>query len=291
MLSPYALQPRYSQVDNLPPFSSYTTILNGTQPEHHATITRTQYSMRDSYLGKRFEFKYFLSHITAKQIESFLVNYAKLTPDPNSEKGAYTVNSLYFDTPHLSDYREKDGSILIRKKVRARMYDTVWHDGLERVWLEVKHKRNMNIRKTRGSISGDDWRQFITNNNPLSLLAANSEKPADVRNFAETYMRQFYRPMTVVRYKRKAYLADFTSLVRITFDYDIGVGRYETAATHQRLIPVSHQAVIMEVKFNNKLPWWFTELLARFDLRRTDFSKYRNSVAVMRGIHRIPVNK
>ena len=236
-----------------------------------------------------------MNPIEAAQVESFLIKHASLTLDQNARHGAYFVNSLYFDTPQMSDYREKDGSFLIRKKVRARMYESAWHDGLERVWLEVKHKRNMNIKKTRAVLHGDAWRQFIAHNDPLVILEAAKTAPeserADLMHFAHTYLRQNYRPIGVVRYKRKAYVADFTSPVRITFDFDVMTSRFETAALASNLTPVSHQGVIMEVKFNNKLPWWFKHLLSSFDLRRTDFSKYRNSLAVLRGSQRIPISK
>lgn len=251
--------------------------------------------MQKSFLGKRFEFKYFLNPSDAKAIEHYLAKRTKFEPDTYSQHGGYFVNSLYFDTPLMSDYRDKDGSFLVRKKLRARMYEDRWHEGLDRVWLEVKHKHNMNIKKTRSGIAGSAWNEFITTNDPHTLLNyinhPETDKPDDLAHFAECHIRQFYRPTTVVRYRRIAYLADFTSPVRITFDYDVQTCRFEDAGNAENLIPVSHQAVIMEVKFNDKLPWWFGDLLSRFDIRRTDFSKYRNSVAVMRGIQRIPINK
>ena len=257
--------------------------------------SRVMENSQKSYIGKRFEFKYFLTPTEAKRVEAFLLTHARMTPDENSRNGSYYVNSLYFDTPFMDDYAEKDGSILVRKKVRARMYENCWHENLENVWLEVKHKRNMNIKKTRARISGDTWNSFVANNNPHVLLETakmtNDGSNTDIENFAHTHIRQSYLPSTVVRYKRKAYLADFTSLVRITFDYDIEACQFENASQSDNLVPVSHQAVIMEVKFNNKLPWWFSQMLTQFNLQRTDFSKYRNSVAVLRGMQQIPISK
>ena len=246
-----------------------------------------------SFLAKRFEFKYFLSPSQAKAIEHFLQTHAGVTTDEHAASGGYFVNSLYFDTPHMTDYRDKDGSILVRKKLRARMYEAAWHDGLKNVWLEVKHKHNMNIKKSRARIDGDTWRQFITENNPIALLDKNitTDKRADLTEFAHHHLRQQYRPIAVVRYQRLAYLADFTSPVRITFDYDIQTTRFETRSYAHNLTPVSHGATVMEIKFTDRLPWWFNEMLTRFDIARTDFSKYRNSVAVMRGLQRIPISK
>lgn len=246
-----------------------------------------------SYISKRFEFKYMMSRKEAVEVEKYLTSYVGMTPDENSKNGSYTVNSLYFDTPQMSDYRDKDASLLIRKKLRARMYEDCWHDSLQKVWLEVKHKKNMNISKRRVEISGDVWRSFMKNHNTRTLQTESDDpkKQTDLAYFAQTHSTEHYRPIAVVRYLRKAYLANFTSPVRITFDYDVQTCRAENAHAARNLIPVSHNKVIMEVKFNNKLPWWFSRLISEFDLRRTDFSKYRNSLAVIRGYQNIPISK
>jgi len=47
---------------------------------------------------------------------------------------------------------------------------------------------------------------------------------------------------------------------------------------------------VMEVKFNEQLPWWFRTLIDVFDLKRTDFSKYNHSVAKLRDLYRIPLS-
>ena len=98
-------------------------------------------------------------------------------------------------------------------------------------------------------------------------------------------------PYVVVRYDRIAYLANFLSLVRITFDKNIQTCFARDNLAEKFMISVARDRVIMEVKYNGKVPWWFTEIITRFNLERTDFSKYRNSVAVLRGHYQIPVYK
>jgi len=251
--------------------------------------------MQNSFLSNRFEFKYFMGPAQAVAVEEFLLKHARLISDKNSKNGSYIVNSLYYDTPQMTDYRDKDGSFLVRKKVRVRMYDPEWHDSLERVWLEVKHKRNMYIKKTRAELDGDVWQKFLKDNSIFTLLdAKDSVKASDVKDFshfAHAHVSGNYRPVAAVRYLRRAYLAEFTSPVRITFDHDVRVCRFDDSASPHNLVHVSHNAVVMEVKFTERLPWWFSRLLVEFDLHRTDFSKYRNGYAVLRGVERIPINK
>jgi len=250
-------------------------------------------SQQKSYISKRFEFKYLLNPIEAKLIERDLCKFGSLTADDHSQNGSYIVNSLYFDTPQMTDFREKDGSLLRRKKMRARMYESNWNSELETVWLEVKHKLNMNVAKTRAGIPKNTWNTFIKSNNALTLLNYARQLPEqkDVRSFAYFFLHGNYKPTAVVQYERVAYIANFTNPIRITFDYNITTCRFEDAYREERLVPVSKNLVVMEIKFNNKLPWWFTHTVEQYNLQRTDFSKYRNSVATMRGYKRIPISK
>lgn len=245
-----------------------------------------------SFLGDRFEFKYILDVRTAIEIERYLRTVG-LVPDGHSHNGAYTVNSFYFDTPTIGDYREKDGSFLIRKKLRARTYADTWSENPEDIWLEIKKKRNMNIKKSRMKINRTVWESLLGKMplNTFDGIDANIYASPVFREFLYFYKRQLYRPSVIVKYKRMAYMADFLSPIRITFDKDVVACLASDPAYERHMTSVSRDRVIMEVKFSNQLPWWFTHALSRFDIQRDDFSKYRNSLAMIRGYGRIPVDK
>lgn len=247
---------------------------------------------QQSYIGNRFEFKYILDPIKALRIEEFL-HKRGFDVDVNSRDGSYLVNSFYFDTPTMGDYRDKDGSFLIRKKMRARIYTNSWADNPEHIWLEIKKKRNMNIEKVRVKVPSDVWaslRDGLPIQNTKSLFEDKGEQNK-FDEFLFYYKRQLYRPSVIVKYERMAYLFNFTHPIRITFDRNIYTCRADDKTGEKKMLSVSNNSVIMELKFNNKLPWWFTDMVEQFDLRRDDFSKYRNSVAMFRGIHRIPISK
>lgn len=257
----------------------------------HSETTDTHASRNKSFLANRFEFKYILSPRQAIEVEEYLKKVG-LVPDSHSKSGPYRVNSFYFDTPTMDDYRDKDGSFLIRKKMRARTYSEHWHNGPERVWLEVKKKRNMNIKKTRVEISPLLWNNILHRNVDISAFTSTDEQQmAAFQEFIYYYQRQLYRPSVIVKYERTAYMAEFLGPVRITFDNHVTACRADHPMFEKHTRSVSGNQVIMEVKFNGKLPWWFKEMVARFDLRRNDFSKYRNAVAIIRGLDRIPISK
>ena len=246
----------------------------------------------DRYIGQRFEFKYLLDPELAHQIEVYIQKIG-LGRSEHSKNGPYIVNSLYFDTPLLGDHRDKDGSFLIRRKLRARIYQNSWFTPVDKVWLEIKKKRNMNITKTRVRINGAMWEKFITESNPMHLTSEglSGDDKQTMEEFRYLYKRHLYRPHVVVRYLRTAYFGNFLSPVKITFDKNIQACFTGNAIAEKFMAPVSKGKVVLELKYNGKTPWWVADMIIRFNLKRVDFSKYRNSVAILRGFYRIPINK
>ncbi len=245
-----------------------------------------------TFLGERFEFKYILDNVTAIKIERFLKKIG-LVNDVYSKDTPYLVNSLYFDTPTLSDYRDKDGSHLFRKKIRARTYEKKWYsnDGVKNVWLEIKKKRNMNIKKSRIHITNGVWRNIIKDNIINDVKFDNLSNQNNFEEFKFLYKRGLYSPHVIIKYKRMAYMYDFLSPVRITFDSDIRACFVGDFLCEENMMSVAGNRVIMEVKYTGKLPWWFNYLITQFNISRDDFSKYRNSVAMLRGHKLIPISK
>ena len=67
----------------------------------------------------RFEFKYLLTLQQAERFKYDLKSY--LVPDEHgSENGHYALTSLYYDSPDLRCYYEKEAGIKFRRKLRIR---------------------------------------------------------------------------------------------------------------------------------------------------------------------------
>ena len=97
-----------------------------------------------------------------------------------------------------------------------------------------------------------------------------------------------YKPHLIVRYKRTAYEDNFYSRVRITFDTDIeacGAGNFMRYSPMSRVLK---DLMVLEIKFEKALPWWFRELAQRFELSRTAFSKYSNAVDALNRLNPYP---
>lgn len=218
----------------------------------------------------RFEFKYVLDPITYMKVKGF-VDSLFIAHDENVEEDTYIITSLYFDTFGLDDYYEKQGGLLKRKKVRARIYGRSISDGVTEVHLEVKNKHDMYIGKKRTKVPVDVWDAFIKGRSDAIL----DEFGLNIKNEGRV-------PVCIVRYEREALVETFYSRVRITFDRNIEVIKHDDLELHggktYDIIPVSGLNTIMEIKFNKALPWWFGFMVKEYDLRRVAYSKYSNSV-------------
>lgn len=218
----------------------------------------------------RFEFKYVLDPVTALKARDFVESIG-LAPDMNTPANPYTVTSLYFDSFGLDDYYDKAGGFLVRKKVRIRAYADAFHTNAFDLYFEVKNKHDMFISKERAVISKKQWNDIVS---------------GDFKGLFPLFDYQITRegriPTVIVRYEREAFEDWFYGRVRVTFDRNIEAIRPGTDLQEgQRwydMVPVSDQETVMEVKFSERLPWWFSFMVEKLDLERAAYSKYAHAV-------------
>jgi hypothetical protein len=225
----------------------------------------------------RFEFKYNLEPGLARLIESELKNYGmRLDKHVCKKKQNYTVTSLYFDSCHLSDYYDKIDGLLKRKKLRARIYEPCLKES-NTVWLEVKEKYDMKIHKKRFGLTRDEWETFLKKG-PSSLLKINEKSGAKgtKNDVLWHFLSNPVKPFVFIRYIRRPYILDDD--FRITFDSKIEACKNNCLDYNKFMSPVKNNGVIMEVKFSHLLPFWFKNIIRKYNIRRGAFSKYSNSV-------------
>lgn len=221
---------------------------------------------------KRYEFKYVLDPVTYMKVRDF-IEAIGMSRDPNALSDVYKVTSLYFDTHGLDDYYDKAGGFLSRKKTRVRIYGSAVDDTTTEVHLEVKNKHDMFISKDKMCIPIKEWRDFLNGDNDILL-----------NKFNVHLLDEGRVPMVVVRYDREAFEEMFFDRVRVTFDRNIemlhGEDLDSTMHDWYDTVPVSGTSTIMELKFSGRLPWWFGFMMRKFDLNRSPYSKYAESVDV-----------
>lgn len=238
----------------------------------------------------RFEFKYIIDPARALGIEAALRRFGmEIDPHVPGGNDQYTVTSLYFDSLLLGDYYDKAGGFPYRKKVRARIYDPVMTDKTERVWFEIKKKRNMSIAKDRLILTNDQWKRFsggeLLEPEREGWSAADAEVWNKLRWLTAVEGR---RPTVFVRYTRKPYVARFLSDFRITFDSHIEACRSETLEQDAGVAEIAPRQVVLEVKYAKGMPYWWGEIVRQFHLSRTSFSKYAMGIESLYRYNALP---
>ena len=214
----------------------------------------------------RYELKYVISDLQLVMLEDRIRGI--LRKDPHvSEKGFYTIRSLYFDDYMDSAYWEKENGTDPREKFRIRFYD----DKLDPVSLEVKRKVRGKIQKEHCRITKEQCENMIKG------VPAGFEKGQNLLNkFSLLQMTKAMSPKIIVEYDRTPYVGKEGN-VRITFDKNIrsssAVQRFLEKDIPMRPIMPSGRH-LMEVKFDELLPDYVYRALMLENMSQTAFSKY-----------------
>jgi SPX domain protein involved in polyphosphate accumulation len=225
----------------------------------------------------RFELKYLADR---RLIDGFRAELpAKLDRDPHGVDGFYPVWSTYYDTRGLRFYWEKIDGEKFRRKLRIRHYGTP--DDLDEhtpVWLEIKQRVNRVTQKRRVRLPYGQARRLAAGQAPAIFDPGDEAVSEEIQVLAA---QNHLVPTTVVAYVREAYLGrDEDSGLRVTIDSRIrGRDRDLDLRLHaeNRFIVPPHLSVV-EVKVNERVPYWLTELIARHNVNLIRVSKYVQSV-------------
>lgn len=191
-----------------------------------------------------------------------------MAQDPHNGPGGYPVRSLYFDTVYDSDFFEKEDGLELRRKVRLRVYDP----DADFAMMEIKQKegsfqmkRSLRVTREDGMrIAAGEYEALLGYGDPFA---------------AECYalMRsRCYRPVTVVEYDRKAFVAKEND-IRITFDSNISAAESSLDVFSPKLntVPVIDRFdVLLEVKYNGFMLDYLRGLLNAVDKSELSVSKY-----------------
>jgi len=230
----------------------------------------------------RFELKYLFTLSQAERLKSSLAAY--LVPDEHSHhEGRYNLASLYYDSPDLRCYWEKVDGLKYRRKLRIRCYETgepLTDD--TPVFVEIKQRVDRVTQKRRAVLRYADALRLCDGRE----IPAHTPVERPIIEEAHTFLWQYdMRPTSLVRYERQAFIG---------VAYDIGLRvTFDTALTsqcdHLRLHePPRGQPMlaanwaVMEIKVNERLPYWLTQMVAAHNLQLIRISKYCRSIEVVR---------
>ncbi|NYI06853.1 polyphosphate polymerase domain-containing protein [Allostreptomyces psammosilenae] len=227
----------------------------------------------------RYEIKYLVDTTTATRIRDRLAE--RLDRDAHSPVGGYGVWSLYYDTPDLRFYWEKIEGLRFRRKLRVRHYGdrTAITDDTP-VFVEIKQRVNRVTQKRRVQLPYLTARELCDGR---ALVEHSPAQRAFVEEVVELICRLNLQPTAMTGYQREALVGRDADLgLRVTFDRrvrgrdrDFHLG---AESTNRFLIPP--HMTIMEVKANERVPYWLTDITASMNLQVVRVSKYCQSIEV-----------
>ena len=232
---------------------------------------------------ERFELKYFVTGAEIARVRALIAPFTELDPfTEGCAGGMYTVRSIYFDTPGLRFYHEKDAGTATRKKLRLRTYNQPCPESV--AFFEIKRKYGTAILKERVGMPFERAIALLREH-PAHRLDAENLAGVELSRAARATLERFFfleqvlrlRRTVLIVYDREAYVGIDNPRVRVTFDCDVRSIMYpelEEIFGDKSLRHLTNRRQILEVKFNGAMPPWLrpvTRLLSRSNL---PISKY-----------------
>ncbi|MDS1115216.1 polyphosphate polymerase domain-containing protein [Gordonia westfalica] len=225
----------------------------------------------------RYEIKYFVDELKVPELRRELA--ARMDTDPFSPHGGYPVTSLYYDTPDLRFYWEKIEGLKFRRKVRMRLYgDPAECTDETPVQVEIKQRVNRVTQKRRTAMPYGLAQRWLNGREEISC--DDSQRPF-VNEVSSLVGNLDLRPIVTTGYLREAFVGRDADLgLRVTIDHKVhGRDRdfhFASGAENRFIIPP--KLAIVELKANERVPYWATDLTARLDMSVIRVSKYCQSV-------------
>lgn len=233
---------------------------------------------------QRFELKYVIPEQVALAVRDFVASYLEI-----DEFGAtlpnlsYPVHSLYLDSYDLSTYRATINGDKNRFKLRLRFYE---NRPDAPVFFEIKRRMNNTIAKQRGGVRREAVDALLAGQLPSAnhLISKEPKQLVALQNFCRLAVNLQATPKAHIFYMREAWISRFDNSVRVTMDRDVFCDPEPTARLGTDLVhPVNvfGKKVILELKFTNRFPDWFKELVRVFGLMQCGAAKYADGVALL----------
>lgn len=232
---------------------------------------------------QRFELKYVISESAALMVRDFVASYLDFDEySVGKPNFSYPVHSLYIDSDDLKIYWSAINGDKNRYKLRLRYYST--HPDSP-VFFEIKRRMNNCILKQRGGVRQEYVPLLLRGHLPQleHLVSKAPNNLVAVQHFCHLAQGLQAKPRVHIFYMREAYVSD-DDQVRVTIDRHVygDANREYSIKTELRdpCLSFRNQA-ILELKFTNRFPDWFRELVRVFGVMQCGAAKYVESVQLL----------
>ncbi|SHK62428.1 VTC domain-containing protein [Pseudonocardia thermophila] len=225
----------------------------------------------------RYELKYLVPESRVPEVREHLRQ--RMDADRHAHRGGYDVISLYYDSIALRFYWEKIEGLRFRRKLRIRHYgdrSTITDDSP--VYVEIKQRVNRVTQKRRVGMPYHLARR---------LCDGREEIPHDPRQRAfldevlGLIVENDLRPIATTAYQREPFVGRGIDLgLRVTLDHRVrGRDRdFHLGADAEDRFTIPPHLAVMEIKADERVPYWVTDLTAALNLQVVRISKYCQTI-------------
>ena len=233
---------------------------------------------------QRFELKYLVEESLTPAIRDFVSCHLELDDfgvgRPNF---SYPVHSVYLDSDDLHTHQATIVGTKNRFKLRLRYYDDAPQAP---VFFEVKGRVDSCILKRRCGVRRGAVAQVLSGQMPApdQLVTTEPRHFAALERFLLLMTSINARPKAHNSYLREAWVSPHDNSVRVTFDRNIRIEpHFDFTAVVPMREPVSiySPVVILELKFTDRFPNWFNDLVQSFNLMQSSAAKYSGGVLML----------
>ncbi|MCC5926471.1 MAG: polyphosphate polymerase domain-containing protein [Bacteroidetes bacterium] len=249
----------------------------------------------DKLQRQRFEFKYRVSEHKAQVMRPFIESFLNIDAYGVLQSDlSYPVHSIYLDSPSLKTYTDTLNGNRNRYKMRVRYYE---NGDDTPVYLEIKRRYDKVIAKKRAIVYREAVQRILDGAfaSPDFLVDPSPDQIEALEYFCNIRTRLDAQPKTHIAYRREAYENDNNNAVRVTFDRQVVTEAIPARPLEFRTItdnPVSvfGSEVILELKFTNRFPAWFKDVVQSYGLRQESAAKYVDGLIRLHQNHQFSLN-
>ncbi|MFD6133954.1 polyphosphate polymerase domain-containing protein [Isoptericola sp. NPDC060257] len=248
-------------------------------PAGSASSARTATASR-LHAFNRFEIKYLVPQDQADELRAELRRH--MDDDAYSGDRGYPITSVYYDTARLKFYWEKIEGLKFRRKLRVRHYGTA--DDLtpeSTVFVEIKQRVNRVTQKRRVVLPYRDALRLCSPEGYEPEGEVGTRERAFLDEVSTLVGELDLRPTVTTGYHREAWVGREADLgLRVTLDHRLrGRDRdFHLASEAPNRLVLPARLSVLEVKADERVPAWVTDLTARMSLDVVRISKYCQSV-------------
>lgn len=212
---------------------------------------------------QRYELKYLLSGEQTEYLRNRLRGHMEV-----DQYGKTSIASLYYDTPTYRLIRTSLEKPLFKEKIRLRSYGIA--TDTSPVFLELKRKAYGIVYKRRVQTTIPLVEKFFSGDGDI---CDGGQINSEIKTFRDYY--KTLAPACLIIYDRVAYFEPGGDL-RLTIDENPRYRSEHLTLSHSMegisLLPPGW--TILEIKVQQAMPLWLTEILSAGNIRKGSFSKY-----------------